>query len=181
MGINEDNYENLFKANYQLLHRFAVQYVHDVSTAEDICQKVFIRLWEKRDHLDPEQNLKSYLFTSVRNQCLNHIRDHKKFRSQLLDLSCIPSEDLATESLSLEAEELKRIIEEALSALPEKCQLVFRMSRFQQLKYHEIAEELAISTKTVEAHMTKAIKRLRSALAPYGFGTFLILLNLCTV
>jgi len=102
----------------------------------------------------------------VKNRCLNYLRDQKKFQSQVLDIEG-GDIDLGEEDLNLEAKELEARIEEALSQLPEKCRQVFEMSRYNGMKYKEIAEELDISPKTVEAHMSKAIKTLREGLQHY--------------
>lgn len=164
--FDKTQFESLFKSHYQFLCNYAQQYVEDADAAQDICQKIFIKLWEKREEIDPEQSIKSYLFTATRNRCLNYIRDNKKYRSTLLDIDCADFEIVAEEDTFAE-EELKEKIETALNNLPEKCRLVFKMSRYQNMKYKEIAEELDISQKTVEAHMSKAMKSLRTELKDY--------------
>ena len=165
--FDQSQFEVLFKTHFQHLCNFALQYVEDLDTAQGICQKVFITLWEKREDIDPEKSLKSYLFTSVKNRCLNHIRDQKKYRSKVLDLDCADFDIISEEEDKAGIEELQVKIEAALAELPEKCRQVFEMSRFQQMKYREIAEELDISQKTVEAHMSKAMKSLRSSLKDF--------------
>ncbi len=170
--LNKAGFESLFKSHFSYLCNFAKQYVEDADTAQDICQKVFINLWEKRQSLDASKSIKSYLFTSVRNRCLNHIRDQKKFRSQVLDLDCAGF-DIVEQDDHFAEEELAKKIEQALNGLPEKCRKVFEMSRFQEMKYREIAEELSVSQKTVEAHMSKAMKHLRKALGDYLFFIFI--------
>ena len=164
--LDEVLYEQLFKSNYQYLVNFARQYVADDNSCEDIVQKVFIRLWEKRADIKTDQGIKAYLFTAVRNRSLNHLRDTKKYRSELLDINCAKA-DIAFEADHFAIEELEKKIAEALASLPEKCRLVFEMSRYQEMKYREIAEELSISTKTVEAHMSKALKGLKKHLEGY--------------
>ncbi|MBR9920327.1 MAG: RNA polymerase sigma-70 factor [Bacteroidetes bacterium] len=166
-GLDKPAFEGLFRSHFDHLCRFATQYVSDTDTAQDLCQKVFIRLWEKREEMDPKQSIKSYLFTSVKNRCLNYLRDQKKYRSQVLDLDCGDIEFGYEDEEAFAEADLKDRIEKALSSLPEKCRLVFEMSRFQDLKYKEIATELDISQKTVEAHMSKALKSLRSELQDY--------------
>ena len=172
--LDKTEFENLFKLHFQHLCRFATQYVIDADTAQDICQKIFINLWEKRAEVNPHKSLKSYLFTAVKNRCLNHIRDQKKFRSKVLDLDCA-NFNIVEDTDQLAVEELQTKIEKALNALPEKCRLVFEMSRFRNMKYREIAEELDISQKTVEAHMSKAMKHLRESLGDYLFAIFIVL------
>lgn len=173
--LDHTRFEQLFKTHFAVLCHFAKQYVQDEDTAQDICQKVFIQLWQKRQTIDPEQSIVSYLFTAVKNRCLNHIRDHKKYRSKVLDLE-LAEEEWSFQDDHFVVEELKASIAAALSTLPEKCRKVFEMSRYQQMTYKEIAEELAISPKTVEAHMSKAIKSLRIHLKDYLL-VYLILLG----
>ncbi len=184
--LSKQQFENLFRTHFQHLVNFAAQYVIEQTIAEDICQKVFLTLWEKRTTIDPNQSIKSYLFTAVRNKCLNHIRDHKKFRSQVLDLDC--GEYDLEEPVPEEADDaLAAQVKNALEQLPQKCRQVFELSKFQNLKYKEIAEELDISVKTVEAHMGKALKTLRTLLKNYsikiiaGFGFLKIIESLLRV
>lgn len=168
-------FEALFKSHFQYLCNFAKQYVGDQDTAQDITQKVFITLWEKRTEIDPKQSIKSYLFTIVKNRCLNHIRDQKTYRSKVLDLDCGDIE-IGKEEVYFAEAELKKQIELALASLPPKCREVFEMSRYRGLSYKEIAEELDISQKTVEAHVGKALKTLRELLKGY-FVVLLFILS----
>lgn len=172
--MDKTQFEQLFRAHFQRLCSFARQYVADRDTAQDICQKVFVRLWEKRAEMDPDRSIASYLFTSVKNRCLNHIRDHKKYRSRLLDVECGDFDIGVTEDHFVLGE-LQDRIEEALNALPAKCREVFELSRYEQKKYREIADHLGISQKTVEAHMSRALRSLRENLGDYL--TFLLLMN----
>lgn len=174
--MDKTHFEQMFRMHFERLCSFARQYVADRDTAQDICQKVFISLWEKREEMDPDRAIASYLFTSVKNRCLNHIRDHKKYRSHLLDVECGDLEiGTAITEDHFAVEELQQRIDAALATLPPKCRQVFELSRYEQKKYKEIAAELDISQKTVEAHMSKAIKSLRDHLGDYL--TVLILLN----
>ena len=165
-NLDKPLFEQLFKAHFAPLCNFAAGYVQDADAAKDIAQKVFINLWETRDSIDPQKSIQSYLFTSVKNRCLNFIRDQKRYRSQVLDVE-IADIDLAFEEDDQGYAELETKINEALAALPEKCRLVFEMSRFQDKKYKDIAAELGISEKTVEAHMSKALKTLKEQLKDY--------------
>lgn len=165
-SLDQGQFETLFKSHFRYLCNFAQQYVTDADAAQDICQKVFIQLWEKRGQMNPKQSIKSYLFTAVKNRCLNHIRDNRKYRSRILDLDC-GDFDVVSQEEEFDVEELQAKIEQALSTLPDKCRQVFEMSRYQGMKYREIAEELDIAQKTVEAHMSKAMKALRLQLKDY--------------
>lgn len=164
--LDQRQFEKLFRAHFEPLCRFARQYVPDRDAAQDICQKVFVHLWEKREEIDMERSVLAYLFTAVKNRCLNHIRDHKKYRSELLDVECGDIEIGITED-HFALSELQHRIDQALATLPPKSRLVFEMSRYQGLRYQDIAAELDISQKTVEAHMSKAIRTLRVELGDY--------------
>ena len=175
--MDKMHFEHLFRTHFERLCSFARQYVADQDTAQDICQKVFIRLWEKRAEMDSGRSIASYLFTAVKNRCLNHIRDHKKYRSHLLDVDCGDIEiGLAITEDHFAVAELQQRIDAVLNTLPPKCREVFELSRYEQKKYKEIAAELDISQKTVEAHMSKAIKILRDHLGDYL--CVLLLLNM---
>lgn len=142
---------------------FAKKILVDEDDARDVVHQVFISIWEKRQEMDLSVSLKSYLFTSVHNRSLNVIRDRKKFSS-----AEVP--DVAGEwdvSSAIETMELEDKIMEVVGTLPEKCREVFELSRFDGLKYSEIAEHLQISVKTVENQMSKALKILREKLAKY--------------
>lgn len=159
-NINKQLFEQLFRDHYKALCHFAERYLHDNDSAQEIVQDVFINLWQKKETISSDKSVKSYLYTSVKNRCLNYIRDNKKFRSQYLDVELemeIPFEDVDQFSES----ETQNRIEKALDKLPGKCRQVFELSRFEELKYKEIAERLRISQKTVEIHMSKALKILR--------------------
>lgn len=164
--LDRAHFEWLFRTHFVHLCNFARQYVQDLDTAKDITQKVFINLWENREKINPQKAVQSYLFTAVRNRCLNHIRDHKKYRSRVLDLDIVDQE-VSFDSDDSDLLEFKEKVAEALQALPEKCRLVFEMSRYRNMKYKEIAEELDVSVKTVEAHMSKALRSLRGQLKDY--------------
>jgi len=171
--LDKPLFEQLFKVHFAPLCNFAVQYVQDADSAKDIAQKVFINLWENRQNIDPRKSIQSYLFTSVKNRCLNFIRDQKRYRSQVLDLE-IAGVDIAFEEDDQEYADLEKKISEALESLPEKCRQVFEMSRFQNKKYKDIAAELGISEKTVEAHMSKALKTLKEQLKDYALISLIL-------
>ena len=174
--LDKTTFEVLFKSNFVHLCNFALQFVGDMDTARDITQKIFIHLWENRAQMNPDKAIRSYLFTSVKNRCLNHIRDQKKYRSRILDVD-IHEVDIAFEEDQLAVDELQTRIDLALSRLPEKCRQVFELSRFEQKKYQEIADKLDISKKTVEAHMSRALRSLREDLGDYLYLLLLLSAN----
>ncbi len=175
-GLDKVLFESLFKQYFEPLCAFAKSYVYDLEASKDIVQKAFINLWNSREKIDADKPVKSYIYTSVRNLCLNHIRDNKKFNSQILDFDSVDENLFTAESDSLELNELQVKIDGAIDALPEKSRQIFEMSRFEDLKYKQIAEKLEVSVKTVEAHMSKALKLLKVDLEDYII-TIIILLT----
>jgi RNA polymerase sigma-70 factor, ECF subfamily len=164
---NESAFEMIFKTYYQPLCRYAYSFLQDKEEAEEVVQASFITVWEKRNSLAIETSLKSYLYRMVRNSCLNVIK-HEKVKQQHVAHELAVSE-VAYESVSqkVQAAELEMKITEAMKTLPEQCRLVFQLSRFEELKYQEIADQLQISVKTVENHMGKALKLMREQLKDY--------------
>ena len=160
-------FEELFRSFFPSLVLFAQKYVPDQDTAKEIVHNVFINLWEKRQQVDTGSPLKSYLFTSVHNRCLNYIRDQKKFDKDDTIFQRLDSTEFSDGVNRLEEQELEQRIFDALQALPEKCREIFNMNRFDGLKYAEIAEKQGISVKTVETQMSKALKILREKLIDY--------------
>lgn len=160
-------FNQLFADYYVNLCRFAYTYLKDNDTSEEIVQEVFIALWEQRTTFSISTSIRSFLYTSVKNRSLNHIRNSKT-RSRHED-------EFAREQVSkvshitsfCEREELSHLIDIAISELPEQCQTIFKLSRHQHLTYTEIAQQLNISPKTVENQMGIALKKLRSKLSPY--------------
>lgn len=176
IAFSKIDFEKLFKDHFVHLCNFARGYLNDTEDAKEIVQEVFFKLWQNRDSINLDKSVKSYLFTSVRNRSLNFIRDHKKFKSQVLDVD-IADYDLAFEQDVFSKYDLENRINVALNKLPEKCREVFVMSRQEELKYKEIAEKLNISVKTVEAQMSKALRILREELKDYILLILLFLLK----
>lgn len=156
-------FEALFRAHYKPLCAFAVQYVKDGDKAEDVVQDLFFRLWQDREKTSITTSLKSYLFTSVRNRCLNAAKVQSRVRS-LDPEEKDHVEDQEQRSEDEHAERSARV-NAAIEGLPEERRKVFKLSRHEGLKYHEIAERLGISIKTVENQMGKALKTLREELS----------------
>jgi RNA polymerase sigma-70 factor (ECF subfamily) len=176
-GLDKAGFEELFRSFFPGLVLFAQKYLPDQDTSKEIVHNVFLNLWEKRETIDSSSSLKSYLFTSVYNRCLNHIRDQKKFDKDESRLQGLDSSEFYDGTDYLEEQELEQRIFDALQALPEKCREVFTMNRFEGLKYAEIAEKLNISIKTVEAQMSKALKILREKLIDYLTILILFIIN----
>ena len=162
--------QQLFDDHYVALCRTSLRLVHRSEIAEELVQDVFIYLWEKRASLRITSSLSAYLYRAVRNRSLNHL----KSRAAQYDWAAAiedhppPVADAPTEDLHVA--ELEEALELALQKLPQKCRLVFSLSRYEELTYREIAEQLKVSVKTVEYYMGQALKLIRQYLAPYGYG-----------
>ncbi len=176
-AILKRKFEILFRQHFTGLCYFARKYTGDLDTAKEIVHSVFIRIWENRRHFDWEKPAKSYLFTSVYNRSLNLIRDNQKFIShEEVSVRHLIADD-STFSNDLETAELESLIKAALQRLPQKCREVFELSRFEGRKYAEIAAQLNISVKTVEAQMSKALHILKEELKNYLMIIILLLLK----
>lgn len=170
----EKKFEEVFRTHFKELYRYAFKIVGDSDTAEETVQQVFLKLWEKNGQQDIHASIRSYLYRAVYNESINYIK--KEQRKAKYELYQTQHQDNQTYSQQNDLE-LRSQLHAALSTLPEKSRTVFEMSRFQELRYQEIAEELTLSQKTVEGHMTKALKHLRHHLADYLTGLTLILMT----
>jgi RNA polymerase sigma-70 factor (ECF subfamily) len=177
--FDEHTLETLFRDHFTGLCQFAMSYVKDSETAKEIVQDAFVNLWEKRNTIDLSKPVKSYLSTTVRNRCLNHLRDHKKFSSDLLALENLSNHGIYDAPDKLVESDIRIQIARAIEELPEKCREIFRLSRHHNMKYQQIADHLEISVKTVESQMSKALQHMRVRLAEYLPMIFIILLCDC--
>ncbi|HEY3369448.1 MAG TPA: RNA polymerase sigma-70 factor [Prolixibacteraceae bacterium] len=156
-------FKALFQKYYPALCHFAAQWLHDPDLGEETVEDLFVNLWEKRASLSIESSVKHYLFRSVRNHCLNHLQAQKirqQYASRMIES---PQPDFDPEQCYLDLELTDRI-EMCIRSLPPRRQEIFRLSREQGFKYKDIADELNISIKTVEAQMGLALKHLRENL-----------------
>lgn len=167
--VEETNFEQLYRQHFTSLYRYAYSVVQDEAQAEGIVQNVFLKLWDKRDTLRIHTSWQAYLFRATYHEALNAAK-RQQVRMRFAHQRQSP--DTASQESD---RELATHLEKALLELPEKCRTVFQLSRFEDLKYHEIAQRLGISIKTVEAHMGKALRVLRVQLA--DFLSLLILLT----
>ena len=156
-------FEQLFRELLKPLSHFALKYVGDWDEAKGLVHEVFVAVWEKFETLPADTQYQSYLYTAVRNRCLNYIRDKKIH----LSFEQVPENQLMEVQPTLETSELEREIEMAIQSLPEKCRMVFELSRREGLKYAQIAEKMEISVKTVEAQMSKALGIMKKHLSEF--------------
>lgn len=164
---SEAAFEQVFKANFKALHAYAFTFVKDRDTAEDMVQTAFIKLWEKSKSLEIHSSVTAYLYRSVYHECLNYFKHQKVRGMHETHVKHTGGQFSRDASEQFQVRELEKNLSKALAELPEGCRTVFQMSRFESLKYQEIAEKLGISIKTVENQMGKALKILRLKLIDY--------------
>lgn len=170
-GINQISadpaqFENVFKTHFQNLHAYANTIVRDDDDAEEIVQNVFYKLWEKRAQIKIDQSLSAYLYRSVYYESLNFLK-HAKVKENYRADAVSSARQVTNPTDNLILKELRAKIESAVNELPEQCRTVFQMSRYEGLRYKEISDKLGISVKTVENHLGKALKVLRTKLLDY--------------
>lgn len=169
---DEHSFEKVYRYYYPRLSYFAKQYILDSEASKNIVQDVFTELWDKRNSLRADTNLQAWLFTVTKNKSLKMIGQLKSrqnydnfIRSRQLDVNYKALSEFDTSQLVFE--ELQLQIQLALDKLTPACRKVFEMSRFEDRKNREIAEELNLSIKTVEAQISKALRSLRADLKDY--------------
>lgn len=162
-GGEEKAMEAIFRLYYADVCRAVLRIIPTPEIAEDIGQDVLLELWRKKEQIQINTSLAAYLRRAGVNRALNHLRDQKMKFDQDADLE-YHSPMAPSFSQELEAEELRQKIEEAIDALPERCRVIFVLSRFEEMSYQKIADTLGISVKTVENQMTKALRILRDKL-----------------
>lgn len=176
---DQQAFELLFHKYYVRLCAFSNKYLNDREEAQEIVQEVFVKIWEGREMIDPEDNLKAYLFKIAQNLSLNKLK-RKKVESRYIEifkLVYIENQEVSIHE-SLFIKELEELIAKSIKKLPEQCRIVFELSRIDGLKYREIADALHISVKTVEAQMSKALRSLRIELKDYLPAFILVLIYL---
>lgn len=175
--INGDKraFDEVFLKHFKSLHAYAFTMIKEKDDAEEIVQNVFVRVWTKRTQLKSDGFLKSFLYRSVHNESLNYLK-HQKVRSNFnVHYTDAVKNEIGDLNKEIMATELEKNIHKAINDLPDKCRDVFQLSRFDQLKYQEIADALNISIKTVENQMGKALKILRLKVVDFLVLIFLFL------
>jgi RNA polymerase sigma-70 factor (ECF subfamily) len=164
-------YQEVYNDFYGVMYHLSLQYLHDNKVAEEIVQDTFVKLWEIKETLNEQFNLRNFLYTITKNNCLNYLRNQKTVLKHQENLKYLEMQFNyeALEKLGnyIEFEELRQKIDLAIANLPDDIRETFLLSRFEELHYKEISERLSLSVKTVEARMTKALKTLRVDLQDY--------------
>lgn len=163
---DEAAYRLLFDRYYEKLVISALQITKDSNIAKDAAQEVFLALWKNREHTQIKQSLNAYLKRGVINRSLNLLKSRKRHAGNTVpEAIVLPTPSKADQTLELQ--DLQKRVHKAIDQLPERCRQVFVLCRFEELSHKEIAEQLNISTKTVENQMTKALKFLRKTVLPF--------------
>lgn len=165
---NSQAYEELFKQTYPRLLGYCSLFIHNQPQANDLVQECFVRLWEKRTTISASQSVESLLFVMLRNRCLNFLRDQKLHTSEKSidsigenDLQHLYQLDFAGKEEKTLEENLIEAMRESIEKLPEKRKLVFKKTKIEGKKNKEVAEELSISVKAVEKHLSQAKEQIR--------------------
>lgn len=173
--IDGDNFEEIYRIYFPRMLRLAREYVIFREDAENIIQDVFLTLWENRDELKIHVSLTAYLFTLLKNRCINHIRRKVYEENANKQIQENFTSELKMKLYSLEAfnqllvsdEQIEILIRDAIDSLPDKCREIFILSRIEGKKYKEIADKLNLSLSTVENQMGIALRKLRKKLKNY--------------
>lgn len=160
-------YRFLFDHHYSDLCNFLLIYLHSKELAEDIALDIFTFVWEKRQTLQIKANFKSFLFAAAKNKAITLYRkEHQKiFTSIDVSESAMPND--SSSQFTMENNELRDLINEAIFNLPEKSRQIYQMAWEDNMSYSEIAAQLGLSPKTIENHVGIALRKLRESLQPY--------------
>jgi RNA polymerase sigma-70 factor (ECF subfamily) len=158
-------FDALFRAWYAPLVRLSERMLRDAQAAEEIVQEVMLEFWRRRETLTVHTSVQAYLFQSTRNRSLNWLRHERVERREEFDTDTLTSASNADATL-LEGE-VGAALRRAIDQLPPRCRQVFVLNRLRGLRYAEVAEELGVSVKAVEAQMGRALKALREQMAPW--------------
>ncbi|MDO9635243.1 MAG: RNA polymerase sigma-70 factor [Paludibacter sp.] len=169
MARNEQSaFEEFYNLYYSRLYKYVCFYVHDEDIRKDLISDVFVNVWHNRTNMDKVLNMDNYLFISVRNRALKHIKESNQRNFIQIDEI---SESVAIENVGPEQvlinRELHDLIEKAINNLPERCRLIFTLIRGEKKTYKEVAKILSISEKTVHAQMCIAVKKLGLIIKQY--------------
>ena len=167
-----ENFDSIYVNNFSRLFLFAKEYVLFDEEAENIVQDIFLMLWEKKDILRVDVSLTAYLFTLVKNKCIDFLRHRMVEQIYSENIQQEYNEELNVKLFALESfdhnfsseEDIETLLRNAIDKLPERCRLIFIKSRIEGKKYKEIAEELNLSVNTVEGQISIALKKLREEL-----------------
>ena len=172
----EKLFSEIYKKHYTELCIYAMRFLKDEDEAEEIVQEIIFKLWEQRNQLEEVNSIRSYLYRSVHNRCLNYLK-HQIHKNKYSDRAYIEMKKMELESAEeYQNKELEEKVHSAIAELPERCKEVFQLSRFEGKKNKEISDHLGISIKAVEANITRALSSLRESLGAYLHVELIIIL-----
>jgi RNA polymerase sigma-70 factor (ECF subfamily) len=147
-------FRELFTHHYRALCNYAMRVVVTREIAEEVVSDVFVKLWKNREQIEVHTSFQAYIYRAVRNQALDYLklRVHRQYERESLD---------SVQWNLSHADHFSPAEEMSINDLPRQCQIIFRLSREEGLRYRDIAERLEISVKTVETQMSRALKVLR--------------------
>jgi len=174
VALTGEAFEDIFVNYYESLYGYAFSILNNEFSAKEIISDVFYKLWLKKDQLKIGTSLAGYLYKAVYNACMDNIRHNKTKQIFKRDALHRSSENTLNAVNDLDVKDFEKNLRKALLQLPEQCRTVFQLNRLEELSYNDIAKRLGISVKTVESHMSKALRRLRVSMAE--FLTLLIVL-----
>jgi RNA polymerase sigma-70 factor, ECF subfamily len=160
---DQEAFSLLFRQYYEPLCYFAQRLIGDFDGAEGIVQDVFVRLWDTRESLSIHTSLRSYLYTAVKNSCLNQIK-RARFSTPIGEDEDRSDATTPLPDEKLESDEVAEAIQRAIAGLPLKCRQIFCLAKFDGLSYQEIAEIQNVSVNTVKTQLKRALKSLSSSL-----------------
>ncbi|NEW85059.1 MAG: RNA polymerase sigma-70 factor, partial [Mariniphaga sp.] len=164
---NLDAYRFLFDHHFSDLCNFLLIYLHSKELSEDIALEIFTFIWEKRQTLHINTNFKSFLFAAAKNKAITlYKKEHQKIFTQIENVESVMPNDSSSQ-FTMENNELRCLINDAIFKLPEKCRQVYLMAWEENMSYNEIAVQLGLSPKTIENHVGIALQKLRESLKPY--------------
>lgn len=169
-GLKEGNkeiFEEIYKTYYSPLCFYCIRYVGDLEEAKEIVQGLFLKIWIKRKELKITSTVKLYLYGAVQNYALNHLQQKKIKQKYVIRKTNFPVSQNENGQHRMEEEELRVLIKSAILKLPNKRREIFELSRFENMKYSQIADQMRISVKTVESQMSKSLIYLRKVLKEY--------------
>lgn len=170
---NRKVFEALFHEYYPHLTRYAEGFLFDRQTCEDIVQNLFIYFWENTQRIDIQLSLKSYFYQSVKNRCLNYLRDiHVQDKHKILYLEALLNEDDSPGWVDLE---IIKKVQDAIAQLPPQMAELFKQKYLFGRKMHEIAEINNISENTVKTQLKRAKEKMRKILLDSSSLRFLLL------
>lgn len=160
----EKQIEAIFNENFNSLVFISFRIVRNYDQAEDIVQNVFVKIWQNFEKVEHIGNLKPYLHKAVKNSSLNYLRDHHQVEKNKISIDSISIEEQEDNNIEADNDALISKVHHAVDKLPGKWREAFILSKYEKLKYYEIAEKMKISDKTVEKYISKALTLLRHEL-----------------